>query len=134
MIDPVAAIRTYLASLSAITALTSTRIYAEMTNPPAGYTPSAGRALCFKVRPGSFVTNEDGLLSISVILTCWAAASSTERAEQRCWALWVAVVGALGGGATVRHCEVETTGETIYDPDTGWPYVFGTVRMALDNS
>gem|GEM_PF-3084107 len=135
MIDPVAAIYAFLAAQSGITDVVSTRIYAETANPPAPYTPSDGRALCFKVRPGA-LEHESGVLLLSVQFTVWGAASGSQTAEERIWELWRAVIDALDatGGATVRHCWPETTGETLYDPDTTWPYVFGSVRMAIDNS
>lgn len=135
MIDPVAKLYAFLAGKTAITAYTSTRIYAETAFPPPSYKPSDGRALCFKVRPGAF-GHEGDVLVLSVAFTCWAAAATTQTAEERAWELWRAVLDLVesgGAGGSVRCTWTELTGETLYT-EAGWPYVFGAMRVALDNS
>jgi hypothetical protein len=52
-VDPTAAVLEFLLAQSAITALTSTRIWADLDQPPKGYTPSQGVGVCFKVRGGN---------------------------------------------------------------------------------
>lgn len=52
MVNPLTVIKTYIAANSALTALTSTRIYWGTTM-PAGYTVDAGPAILMNIRGGS---------------------------------------------------------------------------------
>lgn len=51
-VDETKAVLDFLQAQSALTAITSTRIWADVNKPPAGYKPSDGIGICFKVRGG----------------------------------------------------------------------------------
>ena len=48
MNDPADIVRDYLLTVTNLTALTGTRIWAELNYPPAGYKPSVGGAIVFR--------------------------------------------------------------------------------------
>jgi len=51
--DETLAVLTLLQAQAALTAVTSTRIWADLDTPPAEYKPAQGVGICFKVRAGS---------------------------------------------------------------------------------
>lgn len=52
-VDSSTAVLEFLLGQPAITALTATRIWSDLDQPPKGYTPSLGIGICFKVRGGN---------------------------------------------------------------------------------
>lgn len=51
-VDETKAVLDFLMAQSALTALTATRIWADVNEPPPDYKPSVGIGICFKVRGG----------------------------------------------------------------------------------
>ncbi len=129
MIDAPKIIRDYLAAQAGLTALTGTRIYAEVDTPPTpGYTPDDGGAVCFKIRGGS-VDYTAAILKASVQFKCYGA---TEVAANQVYrALHDALDEAAAG--TFKSAIQENLGQTLQEPDTGWYFtlVFFTV-MVID--
>ena len=134
MINGAKIIRDYLLTQAGVTALTGTRIYAERDVPPAGYKPSDGACICFQTRGGA-PDLYSKVLSASVQCTCWAPASSTQRAEVQCNTLYRALFDALdtGGGSVVRYGYLEGLGQTLWHPESGWPFVLCAFRLMLNN-
>jgi len=127
LIDLPAAIRTHLLAEAAVVALTGTRIYAEEDTPPAGYKPGTdGTALCFRVRGGG-PDFPDARLMPSVLFRCYAA--NKPDAQELYRALYAALHGHCG--ATVRYGQIDMLGETLTDPDTGFPFVLCAFRLAV---
>lgn len=124
MIDLPAAVRTRLAANATLVGLVDTRIYAEQENPPAGYTPNAGPCLCFKFRGGA-VDYTDAVFQPSVQFRCIAKDTLTANRLYR--ALYDALHSQHGG--TVRWGQIEMLGETLTDPETGWPFVLCAFRL-----
>ena len=135
MIDAPKAIRDYIQTLTTVTAMVGTRVYPETDVLPAGKQPSDGRAICFQIR-GGVMTNDDSIVLPSVQFTLWAPASNGESAEYRCYELYRTFVDAMvgKGGATARYAWLETLGQTLHHPDSGWPFVLCAFRMAVANS
>jgi len=134
VIDAAKAIRDHLLAKSGVITLVGSRIYAETDVLPAGYKPSDGACICFQIRGGAVDLGSKVLLP-SVQFTCWAPASTTQRAEVQCNAVYRALFDALesGTGSTVRHSHLETLGTTLWHPDSGWPFVLCAFRMMLNN-
>lgn len=118
MNDVAIVIRDFLLADAGLVALVGDRIHAEKSNPPAGYKPSAGPCICFKVRGGG-ISSSDALLLPSVQFLCYAADEVTANT------VYQALVEALhnGRGAEMRWGQSETLGQTLRDPETGWPFV-----------
>lgn len=117
MIDAPATLRTYLLSQSTLTALTSTRIWAERVVPKPGYKPSDGGAIAFRGRGGS-VDYPGGLIRNSWQMKCYGTDEANANAVYR--ALFDVLHDASGGG--LRWAVMEVAGQTLLE-DTGWPYV-----------
>jgi hypothetical protein len=113
-------------ALFRITPAGAYRIYAETANPPAGYRPTQGVCLCFKVR-GGVVSQSDALLLPSVQFIIFGL---TEYAAQGAYR---AVFDALhnGRGAVMRWAQCESLGVTLADPDTGWPFVLSFWKISI---
>lgn len=122
-VDETLRVLEFLQAQTAITSLTSTRIWADRLNPPPGYKPADGVAICFKVRGGvdldpsvimdpSFQFKIYGHAdNVSDEVTCRAAArvlhdNFQERANEHI--------------LTVRR---ETLPVTLQEPETNWTYV-----------
>ena len=134
MINAGKIIRDHVLDQAGVTTLVSTRVYAERSVPVAGYKPGDGACLCFQIRGGKVDLGSKVLLP-SVQFTCWAPATASQRAEVRCNVLYRALFDALesGGGNGVLHSYLETLGQTLWHPDSGWPFVLCAFRILLNN-
>lgn len=120
MIDIPDAIRDYLVSQSALTTLTSTRIWAERSIPPAGYNPAQGGAIAFRNRGGTIIYG-GGMAGPSVQFKCYGA---TEQTANTVYRALFDVLNNKSGGA-IKSAFMEVPGQTLTEPDTTppWPFV-----------
>lgn len=128
MRDTAATIRAHLATNTALTALVGTRIYAG-TSLPAGYTPDAGPAVLFGNRGGAD-TYSGASLTPSVQFRCYGASDAVVRQVDR--AVYDALVDQPG--QYIRTARLETIGQLMNDPETGWPYMWSAYRVWVVNS
>lgn len=127
MVDAPTVILNYLLAVSALTALTSTRIYAETRFPPPNYTPNDGSAICFARRGGN--QDYEGVTlypSYQFKIYGSTAAVANQAYRELHDALNHILTGALKG-------EMETLGQTLQEPDTGWFYVLAYYRFQIIN-
>lgn len=117
MIDSLQVLRSYLTSKTALTALTSDRIYAGSVYPPKDYTPGQ-KALCFNGRGGQIDYTSQTLVE-SMQFKCYGAD------EMDAMLLYRTLVDVLHDGvnATIRHAELEISGYTLQEPETSWHFV-----------
>ena len=98
--------------------------------PPPGYTPGDnGDCITFKVRGGDS-DYEDALLRPSVQFKCYGSSEVEANACYR--ALYDALHN--GSGEHVLHAEVETIGQTLEEPETGWYFVLSYFSVTLRQS
>jgi len=134
MIDVSAAIRTFLAYDGALVALVGTRLWAETDVPAAGYKPSDGGALCFKVR-GGLPDFSAALYTPSVQFKAYGATALAANAVYR--ALFTALQDTRKGGI-VRWAQCEALGQTYFEPattsSTPWPVVLCYFSIYVANT
>ena len=113
----------HLASYPAITALAGARIW-QGEQPTGNYTPADGAAITFQF-VGGIIDFNDALQLPLLIVDCWA---STPLASYQ---LYLQVLEALDckSSAYLQHSIVETLGETVRHPDTGWPFTTSSYRV-----
>lgn len=140
MINPAAAIRSYLLTDADLVALTrgvldgvpTTFIWAERSTPGVGYTPALGGAVCVTVRGGQ-PDYTDVLLKPSIQVKCYGATDSLANAVYR--AVYAALHNAHAG--TVRWGQCDVLGQTLTEPGTGsgteWPFVLSFFSMWVSN-
>ncbi len=128
MIDTSEVIRAFLIIQPLLTALTGQRLWAERDTPPEGYALSAGPAICFKRRGGG-LDYEAVVLRPSVQFKCYGP--SELAANQVYRALFDGLSRA--GTGLILAAELETQGQTLYEPDTGWPYVLAFFKFQIIN-
>lgn len=128
MIDAPAVIRTYLLTQMALTTLTSTRVWSERSTPVAGYKPADGGAVAFKIRGGTTIYSGQAA-SPSVQFKCYGADELTANAVYR--GLFDALNNKQGSG--VKAAYIDVLGQSLTEPDTGWPFVltFYTVWLGI---
>lgn len=128
MIDTSTAIRDFLLANVTLGSLTGTRIFAERDTPPEGYQPADGAALCLKRRGGGH-DYEAVVLSPSYQFKCYG---SDEAAAN---ALYMALFEALNqqGNYLIKSAEQESQGQTLYEANTGWPFVLVYYRLQVLN-
>lgn len=126
MVDIEGAVRDYLMSVGAVTALTGSRIYAARDVPPAGYAPSQGAAIVFKVRGGN-LDYPSLHARPSLQFKCYGLS------EAAAIDLYRALVDALQDLRSwpIRHVELEILGQTLEEPDTGWVFVLAFFQAIL---
>lgn len=114
-VDPHPLITEYLASVSQVTTLTSTRIWAGEDTPPKGYEPTQGGAVVFRVRGGS-EDHSPHYARPSVQVKCYAAT------RQLAYELALKVKAALGemhlAGLPTGRAE---TLPNLINEVNGWP-------------
>lgn len=94
MIDVPLTILAWLRNQPSIVAAFGGRIYAESAYPEAGYSPSQGACLCFRVRGGTYGLPPNGLLhQPSVQFKIYP--SDTQLADPQADSLWRVVHDAL---------------------------------------
>jgi hypothetical protein len=122
-------IRAYLASVSAITALVGTRIYASQ-NLPAGYKVSIGPAILLAPRGGG-QDYSSKVLTPSVQFRCYAATETLAR--QVSSALYAALNDHAGGGFKYARLDEGTYPTLLSEPDTNWPYMLSFYQFSMAN-
>lgn len=130
MVDAAATLLTYLEAQSSLTALTSTRIWAETNEPPPGYEPAAGVAICFKTRGGPGFDEEDAILTSSFQFKIYGATRVLSRACYR--ALCDVLHSNRGAGILMGN--LEAPGETLQEPDTDWYFTLCFFTVDFINS
>lgn len=124
MINPHSLIRTYLTG--AMSATVGSRIYAGRDEPPAGYTPSSGKAVVFKSR-NIDPDYDDALFVFDGQFKCYG---TSEVDADICYrALYTALHNATS--STILHAEATGGGVPLEDPDTGWFYVLAYFMVML---
>ncbi len=124
MTDAPGALLEYLQAQPSLVALVGRRIWAEATNPAAGYKPTQGAALCFAVRGGG-PDYSDALLVPRVQFQCYG------RDEDQAQALYRALYSVLHGtgGGAVQYARCDALGQQLADPETGWLFVLTYFRV-----
>lgn len=121
MIDAPAILHDYLSAQSALTALTSTRIWAERADPAPGYKPGDGAGLAFRSRGGLGLDYSSQVLRLSWQFKCYGANTAAANA------LYGVLVDVLhdGAGVGIRSAQLEIPGQTLAGDvgGTPWPYV-----------
>lgn len=125
MIDAPAAILDYLSTQTALTTLTSTRIWAEQVMPRPGYVPTAGGAIAFVTRGGSI--GYEGVLNPRVQFKCYGATPQAANAVYR--ALYNVLHEANAGTFKMALCEVIGQSLTEQEPTPPWPFVLTFFRF-----
>ena len=129
MIDTSEVIRDFLAIQPQVTGLTAQRIWGERDTPPEGYSlGNDGPAICFKRRGGG-VDYESVVLRPSVQFKVYG------RTELEANQVYRALFDVLGRANTglILAAELETQGQTLYEPETDWPYVLVFFKFQIIN-
>lgn len=132
MIDIPQIIRDDLTADTAITDLTSSRVWSERTTPPKGYKPSDGAGLCVAIRGGTtpyyrFDNN------ISLQIKCYAADEVGAQALYRAVYDRLHFATSADARPPIFHSACEVLGQTLEEPDTDWPFVFGFFNLVIRN-
>jgi len=129
MTDAPKAIRDFLLAQPGLMAVVETRIYAERDTPPPGYTPAGtGPAICFRVRGGG--QDYEGVhLLPSVQFKCYGATEVEANEAYR------VLYDALNDRQAyiIKHAQVETLGQTLREPETGWAFVLVFFGLLITN-
>jgi len=120
-------IRAYLVAQAGILALTSTRVYASPYLPP-GYQPSDGSALLLSLRGGG-QDYSSRVLEASLYVRSYAATATAARTLDR------AVYDAFNDvrSSTIKWARLETPGQLLQEPETGWVFVLSAYRVLVAN-
>jgi len=116
--DAPSRLRSFLLLNVALLALTSTRIYAERTEPVEGYQPGKdGSCVCFTL--GGTVDSSNAMQRARVQFKCYG------KDEVEANQVYRALYNALHrqSGQYVRWAFCQTLGQTLREPDTKWPFV-----------
>ncbi|HPL29733.1 MAG TPA: hypothetical protein PLG21_16930 [Anaerolineae bacterium] len=126
MIDVAVAVLAFLQGQPGVVALAGPRIWAEADYPPAKFKITDGSALCFRVR-GGMPGYPGYLLFPSVQFKCYG------RDEAEANALYRALYDALhlARGGKVRWVRCEMLGQTLREPELGWPFVLTAFQMSI---
>lgn len=130
MINFATALRAYLVAQPSLAALVGSRVWAEEEMPPPGYKPSDGAAIAFRTRGGGVQGQQHSfLLRPSIQFKVYGA---TKAAALQAWR---ALFDAMDhpASATIRAAELETMGQPLYEPDTGWPFVLAFYIVTFAN-
>lgn len=126
MVDIEATLRTKLTANASLVSLVGSRIYAG-EKLPAGYKPSIGGAVLFKVNGGS--VDYGPTLRPTIQVQCYGLDESSARAVDR--ALFDALHELRGG--SVLMVEADILGQMVADPETDWRYVLSYYRAQIVN-
>lgn len=135
MVDDLAIVRAWLAADAGVAALCGTRVHAALRTPPEGWTPDSGSCLVFNRRGG---TQDQAAITqiVSLQIKCYGGgATHHERvlaANEVYRTLFDAANDRCNG--TVLWAQKEGQGQTLNEPDTGWPYVLCFYRAHVRNA
>jgi len=119
---------TMLQAQAALTVVTSTRIWADVDEPPAGYKPADGVGICFKVR-GGIDLDPPVLMSPSMQFKIYGANEVTARSAAR------VLHDAINerSDANILTVYRETLPVTLKEPDTNWTYCLVFYKVMVRN-
>ena len=127
MIDAADVVRDFLLTKTAVTTLTGTRIWAELTYPPPGYKPSTGAAIVFKATPGGFLA-ENALLRVRWQFKVYGPDVYAIRN------LYLALMDTLHdvrGEGGMLTSQPSAPGTMLSDPETEWPFMLVFIETVL---
>lgn len=130
MVDAAQVLLDYLQSQATLTALTSTRIWAETNEPPPGYEPADGAGICFKTRGGPGFDEEDAILTPSFQFKVYGLTRTLSRA---CYRELCNVLHS-NRGARILMGNLEAPGEILQEPDTDWYFTLCFFTVNFINS
>lgn len=115
MIDFQLAIKEHLADQPGLTGIL---LFVGVNEPPPGYKPETGPAICFRNRGGE-PAYDDSHYDASVQFKCY------DTSGVKAWAVYRALHTALqnSGGAVVRWARAEGLGTPLNEQSTGWPFI-----------
>ena len=126
MRDVAKTVRDYLLTVGGVTALAGTRIYAERTYPPRGWTASSGSTIVFKQRGGDLPYHAQQL-NASLMFKCYGSTEVTANALYQ--ALFEAMQDAVSNHLLSSQCEV--LGQTLEEPSLDWVFVLTYFRVVV---
>lgn len=133
MIDVPLTIYTDATADSAITALTSTRLWMERTTPETGYKPTDGPGLALAIRGGT--TEYIGInLRTSLQVKCYAEDRPTAQSLYMAVFDRYHIVSSEFARPPILYSESETIGQTLEEPDTEWVFVLGFFSLVIRNT
>ena len=130
MVDASLVLLTHLEAQSALTALTSTRIWAETSEPPPSYKPSDGQAICFKTRGGTGFDEQDAIYNVSFQFKCYGATRLLATELFRTLNNILHSTAGIG----IKMGNLEAPPETLQEPDTGWYFTLAFYTVMVTNS
>lgn len=130
MTDEGLAIKTALATRTALTALTSTRIWPHRSMPLVGYKPTDGVALGFRVSGGGTMY-QAGLMFPRVQFKVWGGLVDDYYTVRSACGVLVDVLDGKSFGA-IRMANMDGLPQVATEQDTDWPFalVFFNIWLA----
>ncbi len=127
MIDAPDVIRDFLVDQGTLTAVTGTRIWAEVPTPPPGYTPADGPGIAFMIR-GGVVDYTGAVLIPSCQFKCYGEDEATAQSGYR------ALFDVLHEqrGEDIKFALMERPGQTLREP-TNWVFVLAYYTIFVSN-
>ena len=126
MIDVDATLRAFLVSRATITSVGGQRIYAS-TDLPAGYRAEQGPALLYTVQMTPGYASK--LLKGSATFRSYGADELSARQLDR--ALYDGIHDKVS--SAVRAAHLQSGGQLLQDPNTGWYFVLSVYRLVIAN-
>jgi hypothetical protein len=128
MTDVESALFDFLHSQPALYALAGERLWAQSNTPPPDYKPSDGAGIAFRARGGA-PAYVDVLLHPSFQFKVYGATEETANDA------YLALFDALHNGAEglVRWAQCDVLGQTLHEPETGWPFVLAFFQVWIAN-
>lgn len=117
-------IRDYLLTVSAVTALTSARIYGGRDVPPKGYHPNLGGCIVFKSRGGQALVRNSHL---NPSMQFKSYGLTEVEAEALGGALFDAFN--VAGNRYFKSVQAEVLGQIVEESSTGWVYDLSFYRF-----
>lgn len=124
--DETKAVLDFLLAQSALTAVTSTRIWADRDEPPTGYTPGQGPGICFKVRGGN-----DGNPSVLIHPSFQFKVYGIDERTARSAALVLHDNFNEKADANIMTVYRETLPVTLQEPDAEWIYALVFYKVMI---
>lgn len=134
MVNDHVLLRTFLASKSAITDLTSTRIYAGRDVPPEGWTPATGSCIVLKRRAHVGRDESGTFINVSFQFKCYGGGGNDNAQLIAAESLYRALQESLHFGTdydVMGAQEEGSGGAPLREQDTGWPYTLAFFRVQL---
>ena len=135
MIDDQKVLRDYLLTVSDVTDIVATRIYAGRDTPPEAWKPSVGACLVFKRRGNLFMDELNKTISASFQFKSYGGGGNGNQQTLNANALHRALVDALVGAQSYKiwGAQKEGGGDTLIEPEARFPFVLDFFRAQLRN-